>query len=212
MARLPAAAPINLLQITAHWGAPAGTGLAAMVRGGAYVPDLPVNSGIPTAPPINALQFLNASNERVVLSNKAVTMHRYRLANDTPPPANFQVGPTGEFRMLSTGALQWWNTISGDFEFDNPGQTTNYPGEWLTNGGNAAAYEAAVFDNGAGVISLTAGSAYGTYYNLASGKTFRFTASYADSIGNVGNFIVRIRPAGGGTVIVAAALTITASA
>lgn len=55
---LPGSPPLNRLQINAEFGAPPGTPLTAMVRGGAYVPNTPNNAAVPTTPPLNMLQFL----------------------------------------------------------------------------------------------------------------------------------------------------------
>lgn len=59
---LPTSPPLALTQVLAEFGAPAGTPLSAMVRGGAYVPNIPQNSNVPTAPPIELLDFLGAAN------------------------------------------------------------------------------------------------------------------------------------------------------
>lgn len=44
--------PISLADVRAEYGAPLGTSLGAFVRGGAWVPDSPGNSGVPTVKPI----------------------------------------------------------------------------------------------------------------------------------------------------------------
>jgi hypothetical protein len=58
---LPSTPPISMLQVYAEFGAPVGTPLAAFVRGGVYVPDIPVNAGVPAAPPISLLHLLGAA-------------------------------------------------------------------------------------------------------------------------------------------------------
>lgn len=60
---LPASPPITMQQIYTEFGAPLGTPLTAMVRGGAYVPNIPQNNNVPTSPPINLLNFLGATNQ-----------------------------------------------------------------------------------------------------------------------------------------------------
>lgn len=58
---LPASGQIDILQILAEFGAPVGTPLTSMVRGGAYVPNTAQNAGVPTAPPISCTDFYGAS-------------------------------------------------------------------------------------------------------------------------------------------------------
>lgn len=56
---LPSSGTITLNAILAEFGAPLGTGLNAMVKGGAYVPST-VAASIPTAPPISLSDFYGA--------------------------------------------------------------------------------------------------------------------------------------------------------
>lgn len=57
---LQSSPPINMQQIYAEFGAPLGTPMTALVRGGAYVPNTSQNAAVPTTPPIGMLQFLGA--------------------------------------------------------------------------------------------------------------------------------------------------------
>lgn len=52
--------PISMQQIYAEFGAPLGTPMTSLVRGGAFVPNSPLNANVPTAPPLGKLQFLGA--------------------------------------------------------------------------------------------------------------------------------------------------------
>lgn len=52
--------PITMQQIYAEFGAPLGTPMTALVRGGAYVPNTAQNAAVPTTPPLGKLQFLGA--------------------------------------------------------------------------------------------------------------------------------------------------------
>lgn len=59
------------LSIYTEFGAPLGTLLTAMVRGGAYVSNgsnFPGTVGIPSAPPISLLDFANKSNFRITVA------------------------------------------------------------------------------------------------------------------------------------------------
>lgn len=53
--------PASMSSVYAEFGAPAGTGLSAFLRGGAYVPNGPAaNAGVPTALPIALSQLAGA--------------------------------------------------------------------------------------------------------------------------------------------------------
>jgi len=58
---LPANPPISMDQVIDEFNAPVGTPLHAFVRGGAYVPNIAANSGVPTAPPITLHQLCGAT-------------------------------------------------------------------------------------------------------------------------------------------------------
>lgn len=59
---LPASGNLSFSQILAEFGAPVGTKLSQMYRGGAYVPNIAQNAGVPTSGPIAIRDFLGASN------------------------------------------------------------------------------------------------------------------------------------------------------
>lgn len=61
--------PVTLAQIRAVYGAPAGTPLHQFYRGGPYVPNIPQNAGVPTAPPIVAHQLCGSTNYVPMSSN-----------------------------------------------------------------------------------------------------------------------------------------------
>lgn len=54
--------PVSLAAVRAEFNAPAGTPLHAFVRRGAYVPDIPQNANVPTAPPIRLASLAGATN------------------------------------------------------------------------------------------------------------------------------------------------------
>lgn len=58
---LPNNPPISLSQVRAEFNAPANAPLSAFRRGGAYVPNTPVNAGVPTGLPIKLTDLLGAS-------------------------------------------------------------------------------------------------------------------------------------------------------
>lgn len=59
---LPASGNLSFSQILAEFGAPVGTKLSQLYRGGAYVPDIAQNAGVPMSGAIAVRDFLGASN------------------------------------------------------------------------------------------------------------------------------------------------------
>lgn len=57
---LPTSPPISLNQIKAEFGATGARSLTEFYRGGAFVPNIPANSGVPTSGAISILDFLGA--------------------------------------------------------------------------------------------------------------------------------------------------------
>jgi len=58
---LPASPPISLQNIQDEFGAPRSTGQTAFYRGGAWVPNIAQNSGVPTSGSIGLLSLLGAT-------------------------------------------------------------------------------------------------------------------------------------------------------
>lgn len=58
---LPSSPPISLTQIQDEFGAPRGTGITSLYRGGAYVPNTSQNANVPTSGNIGLLSFLGAA-------------------------------------------------------------------------------------------------------------------------------------------------------
>lgn len=163
---LPAAPPISLLQIYTEFGAPVGTPLSQMLRGGQWVPNTPQNANIPTSLPISILDFIGASGEAIFM----------------PPAlnvtANAPSGPqTAELRFYSNGELWALNTANGD---------ARVPGAWMT-GGNGAEFEVIWQPQNAG--SLSAGSdVENAWHNLGTTRRYVFTRpgqGFAERIGNI---------------------------
>lgn len=59
---LPTSPPISLNQIKTEFGATGTRSLTEFYRGGAYVPNISANSGVPTSGTISLLDFLGATN------------------------------------------------------------------------------------------------------------------------------------------------------
>jgi hypothetical protein len=102
---LPVAPPITLQEIIFEFGAPIGTPLSAMVRGGDYVPDHPGTINIPTEVPISLLDFLGSD-----------------VIDPTPPPAEGEVFNMGAELASSSGiyysSIGDWGHISPEIYRD----------------------------------------------------------------------------------------------
>lgn len=149
---LPASPPINRLQINAEFSAPPGTLLTAMVRGGAFVPNTPANAAVPTAPPIDLLDFLGASNISAVL--QSVNQGAFALS-----PADATVN------------VQW---LSNGFctASINAGAPSNLY-QWLL-GGTAGQFEL-MATNQIGDLGFVTGTAFGVWVSGATGVGWTLT-------------------------------------
>lgn len=65
--------PVKLSNVRSVFGAPTGTHLSAFIRGGAYVPNISANSGVPTATPIKLSQLGGATNYTPVSASMSPT-------------------------------------------------------------------------------------------------------------------------------------------
>ena len=200
---LPASGNIDLQQILAEFGAPAGTGLAAMVRGGAYVPNIPQNANVPTAPPIGMTSFYGASNvPPVSISNQFASGG---IPFEGTPPADPDAEPQAGEGTWGDGIAQYYLRSDGIAQieestgiFGAQNNVTLIPNEWLAFG-SASSYEV--------LATLTGGSGgfgtFGSWLNLGTGRAWGVQGSFNKSI----TFTVQIRPAGGGAVLDTATIT-----
>lgn len=185
---LPSSPPINYLQILAEFGAPAGTPITAMVRGGAYVPNTAQNAGVPTAPPIDVLDFLGAS---------AVV----------PPTVELDGGSIGSF-TLSPDDSSITLSISPDGtlkQSQNFAASTSFE-TWLLSGSASAWDVRATLLSGA----LSSGTT-GVWANC--GGTSAWTVQRTSNVvgSNTATIRLELRPAGGGAVAAAGDYTLTAT-
>jgi hypothetical protein len=180
-----------------------------MVRGGVYVPNTAANAGVPTAPPIGLLDLLGASKQTVVLTAKNVSMARYRVQNDFPPPPYEQRSAQGNLVFRNDGTLEWNYSVGGDHALDPALSTQTFPGEWLPTG-NVADFDVMVETISAGSI-IPSGFSSGTWYNMALTRGFGFGCLYNQSLGVSGTWRMHIRPAGGGADLANELLTVTAT-
>jgi hypothetical protein len=138
--------PTALSDVRSVFGAPAGTPLHAFVRNGAYVPDIPQNANVPTAPPIRLASLAGATNyvppsvsvADVFGDTQGGTSNAYIgtaniVASNGQPPYSYQtVYVSGTSYNLS-------NTNTAHPSFNQPGRPPG-PGQ------NSGVYKAIVTD------------------------------------------------------------------
>lgn len=150
---LPSSGPISLLQIYAEYGAPIGTPLTAMVRGGAYVPNTAPNMGIPTSPPINLQHFYGGSGSSPFSALKSGDAVGSIFITEPPTaPASVTVtsnvvdiicgGGTGSYTCA-------WSHLSGSTAIGTPGAnvfSTSFSGDVPKNSTLSAVKRCAASD------------------------------------------------------------------
>lgn len=175
---LPAAPPINLLQVCTEFGAPAGTPLSAFLRGGAWVPNTPTNAAVPVALPISLLDLLGAS---------------------AAPAASVSISP-----QTVVGSRTGAGLCNATYELHNSGVArqafngggfSNIPGEWLVAGA-ASSFEVR-YTHQTGTMATISGTTFGTWTAMST-TTSIFLAQGGGVGVTSGQTLVEIRPAGGG--------------
>lgn len=180
---LPTSPPLTLTQVLAEFGAPAGTPLSAMVRGGAYVPNIPQNSNVPTAPPVELLDFLGAANT---------------------PPVRIENHNIGSW---TTGAAHAGYRLGADgvAYFHMQGVYSAYANEWLVAGA-AGDYEVrATLLEG----TLSTGT-LNTWLSLDQNRDWGNSDGLADGVSQSGRLLIEIRSKATQLVLDSAEITITA--
>lgn len=185
---LPASGAISMTMIREEFGGAAPDSISEYYRGGGLVPNTPQNAGIPTSGAISFADFYGSSALSVAISNRSVVGSTFE-PNDA----------SATYRLLNTGVAQ---------EIEQ-GVTTNIPSEWLL-GGSASDFEVrATLSSG---TAPSGGDVLGSYLNLGTSRSW--TQSLALASGVTGTrtcvLLVEIRPAGGGSVLDSASITITA--
>lgn len=152
---LPASGQIDILQILAEFGAPAGTPLTSMVRGGAYVPNNAQNVNVPTAPPISCTDFYGAANYTPVSGSASPSPVDEQVFLNEPAPGsqtvfgNTTITPAGGNGGPYTYA---WSYLSGDASISftpggSPtGKTCQFSATVLKGGTKTATFRCVVSD------------------------------------------------------------------
>lgn len=183
---LPASGPLKLSDIHGEFG---GTGpLSEYYRGGARVPDVAPNSGIPTSGAISFSDFYGAQAVAITLANRLIE------------GLNSSGGlSTAQYRLESDGDITEQKTPNPHVDV----------GDWVVPKAAAGAdYEVRITKQ-SGAASLVVGSE-ATWENLGTTRTYGIsvTGGFADET-YVG--LIEIRPAGGGAVLGSATITLRAA-
>ena len=181
---LTATPPITLSAVCTEFGAPAGTPLAAFLRGGVYVPDTPTNAAVPAALPIALLDLLGASSAggggggAVNLEGKTIFASRGAGI------------ASANYRFNGSGTIQVW---------ENNSAPATQPGEWLLTG-VPSDYEVRVTDVHLAIIS---GITNNVWQSAASTWTASLSIASVDEVQE--NITVDLRLAGGDPLPIASA-------
>lgn len=176
---LPASPPISLQQIYAEFGAPNGTPLTALVRGGAYVPNIPQNNNVPTAPPLDMLDFLGATNQPPVSIND---QNVFVIGNPSSGSA------LSGYRLNASGIAE------------SREKTTYTTLETWLIAGAASDYEVRATittSSGPGSVAGT----FGSWLSLSSSREWSVNQPVSDLGSSILQFTVEIRSASSGTVL-----------
>lgn len=145
---LPTSPPIDLKQIYREFGAPDGTNLTDLVRGGQWVPDTAANAGVPTTPPIGLLHFLGASRSTSNVYLGALNMNANSDDGLTPAVSSIVVKPNGYVHGVINGS-----ELPASFQ-------------WLLEG--VAAEHEFMFTHRVTPVSFVSAMAAGTWYPISS--------------------------------------------
>lgn len=173
----------SMLELYSVFGAPNGTTLTQLVRGGAYVPNTPANSGIPTAPPLDLLDFVGATAQQVQLTGGTVTAIAIS-PNDA----------TAGYQLTSGGAAQ---------QLVNGVASTLY--NWLLSGSASDFDVFATLNSG----TLTSGTT-GSWLNMGTTRSWTVQRTVNAAGVNSANITLQLRPAGGGATLATAVIQLNA--
>lgn len=164
---LPTSPPISLNQIKAEFGATGTRSLTEFYRGGAFVPNIPANSSVPTSGAISLLNFLGATNS-VPLSGSLSQLSGEFVDPSMPWPvpgsmtitANPRANPTG-----GSGSYTYSWSITSGLAVINSGANTNQcsisalvPNHNMRTGGIRC-----IVNDGSSSVTLT--GTYSLYYS-----------------------------------------------
>lgn len=112
---LPASGAITLLDLVTEFGGSPTHELTEYYRGGAYVPDVPANSGVPTSGLIGLTSFYGAVNRRQVTITLSTNQTNYVL--NTAKVAGYMSGLTDVTLVINAGVYVSANS-TGSYALD----------------------------------------------------------------------------------------------
>lgn len=105
----PATVPITMADVRAEHGGTTSNKLSDYVRGGAFVPNIPVNNSVPTSVPITLSQLCGSQAAPLVATLSPTYLYKSRVGDGYVQTANCTVSVTG-----SKGTLSYsWVFVSG---------------------------------------------------------------------------------------------------
>lgn len=152
---LPSSPPISLNQIKTEFGATGSRSLTQFYRGGAFVPNIPANSGVPTSGSISLLDFLGASN--LVMPTWGPGIVR-----------SFTVAPATASATVSLSTLNGTINASGFGTVTSEGLNTS----WLPAGMDSSEFRVrfVVLEEPSGSAHTITGSALDTWHSMSSNR------------------------------------------
>lgn len=148
---LPTSRPISLGQVCAEFGAPSNTALGAFVRGGAWVPNTPANSGVPTSKPISLGDLLGAS----AATPLSASLNTSTTSGSGVHPATVTSGIVICTAAGGTGTYTYsWVLVSGTpLTVTNPTlRNTSFSRSFPTAGSTTSVYKCTVTDSASNVV------------------------------------------------------------
>lgn len=155
---LPTSPPISLTQIQDEFGAPRGTGITDFRRGGAYVPNVPANSGVPTSGAIGLLHLLGATKTTPLVCS--FTGNGSRIFEREPAPT-YQDMSGSTTASISGGIPPYthsWSRTSGSMSWNvNPSNSLQiqHSARVSSNTSENAKFTITVSDSGGQTAAFT---------------------------------------------------------
>lgn len=201
---LPSSPPISLNQIKAEFGATGSRSLTQFYRGGAFVPNTPANSGVPTSGSISLLDFLGASNLVMPTWGPGIV----RTTSSAPASAAATVT-----LYSSTGGPvpAWHGTIRAGGAPIGGMTTEGLNTAWLPAGMNSSEFRVRFVELSrppGSAYSIT-GSALGTWHSLSSNRSVTLTDSTAINLWYILRMRVEIALAGTTTPVYSNTVALT---
>lgn len=121
---LQSSGAISLSDLQTEFGGSNPISLSEYYRGGAYVPDTPTNSGVPTSGAISLSDFYGAADSLPALTSGTVGLYTYNASWINTAATTWQTVVTKTFVYTTNSTLQYRVRATG-YTFYNPGSRSN---------------------------------------------------------------------------------------